>query len=345
MDKNTKNVNVNTKNFGYEDIDSDISRHLSTSESSIPHELTDEIEVIERSDSNSELKVLLNGKEYSASKKNDRSVSLKSIENLIESLNIDLPNDKIKIMRHSINFVVCEYFNLAEAIINSLHLECDNMKKLLNNSLSGLKEIIKNNHDTDKINLLIKSNDIKNDILKILIEIAIIESYGCKDFLDFYILLFQNLPEQFYSFESRFLILKAKLESKFGENQITIKLNDIHEKKILITNPWLEKKNESIKTFCYNLRNDLLSMKRKPIFIISKDYTELIRQIEFESDSNTDLNLKERELSSEANVHEYQWNNFFYNSLNNNLNSPILGNFECSINSNSGNNYSFLNDN
>lgn len=266
MDKNTKNVNVDTKNyFDFGDIDSDISKHLSTSESSIPHELTDEIEVMESSDSSSESTVFLNGKEYIASKKNNRSVSLKAIEDLIENHNIDLPNNKVKIIRHSINFVVSEYFNLAEAIINSLHFECDNMKKLLNNSLSGLKEIIKNNSDTDKINLLIKSNDIKNDILKILIEIEIIESYGCKDFLDFYTLLYQILPEQFYSFESRFLILKAMLENKFGENQITREFNDIHEKKILIINPWLEKKNEPIKTFCNKLCNDLLSMKRKPI--------------------------------------------------------------------------------
>lgn len=63
--------------------------------------------------------------------------------------------------------------------------------------------------------------------------------------------------------------------------------------------------------------------------------------MEFENDSNTDLNLDERKLPSEANVHDNDWNNFFDNSLNNNLNSPILGNYECC--SNSGNNYSFLN--
>lgn len=325
------------KNFeNVKQIEVESYKDMSTSQDSLSKsfELSIETENKEnKANSNpSELGIIVDEKKGKTSKKNNGLKSKQNIENQIKDNNIFAEKDKLKIIRNCINFIVCNYFNYAEDIINNLNLSSD-YKKNLNKSLTQFKEIIKNNSCSYKIGFMISSNDIKNKIMKILIEKAIKNSNGCLDSYDFYNKLFQNLPKQFYSFEQRLESLKALLKNKFGENEITKKLDDISTKTGNLTNPWEEKEMTSISTVSKNLQIDLLSTKRKSIFLISKDYTERIRQREMTNNSNTDLNLQESQLSFdsyesfETDVSAFSFDNFEYNLLN----SPLSTNFNLDI--------------
>lgn len=315
MNMNLKNNNLKTNVKGNEkfdinqnsdEIDSESYKFLSTcyGSSTNSYGLTSEKE--DRESSNSSELLILNGQEIKTSKKNNKSVSQQIIEHQIINNCIVAEKDRVKIKRNVINYIISDYFACAESIINNSN-ESKDYKERVNKILTQLKEIIKNNSCIYKIGFLISSNDIKNKILKILIEKIILKSFGCNDTFEFYNKLFQSLPEQFYSFNERLENLKTLLENKFGENEVTKEFKNIPIKTNSISNPWEEKATTSILKVCKNLQNNLLENKRKSIFRISKDYTENIRQkeiINYSYTSYTDLSLQESKLSFDANDYE-----------------------------------------
>lgn len=207
---------------------------------------------------------------HEVSKTNNFLLSLKEIKDLIKdnkNLKLIAGKDKVKFKRKYINFIISNYFAFTEQKINNQSCYDEHYKKLLITVLNKLKEIIEVNNCSYKVYFLINSKDIKNEIIKLIIEEANKILSECEHPTDILKDLFENLPEQFYTFSDKLKELKIELNMT-GENYFTKELNYIVIDPCILANPWKEKMPiMSIKTFCNELQEKFLPNTKKNIEI------------------------------------------------------------------------------